>query len=258
MKQGPKILTLLLAFSCSESAFDGSSGKKKSSSGDGANSAENGESVATEKGDARASEEAKKLLAECQNRVAEIKEMPFDLLYPAGANCAFGANGNLAPQNGIHTAKLDTPLTVNIPANIEICDIEITSQSKTLRYDDFLIFSLDKYVLVGSNGTMMTQLPLEGADLHVWDWTKVLGTNIDFDEKLPPYCLGGGTCEIPGHDKEGPFNVHFPAASIYEVAATQLAKSQLIFTLTTTGDNDPGDCEHTDFDLDLIVRYIEK
>ncbi|MGE0175254.1 MAG: hypothetical protein AB7T49_20895 [Oligoflexales bacterium] len=251
------ILTLTLA-ACDESSFDASSGSKASTEGDNGGGNGGGTDTVAGNAEAGASEEAKTLLAECKGKVAEIKEMPFDLKYPAGANCAFGVDGNLPAQDAIHTAKLDSPLTINIPANIEICELEITSQSKSLRYDDFLIFSLDKYVLVGSNGTMMTQLPKEGAGLLVWDWQKVIGTAIDFDERLPSYCLGKGKCEIPGHDKEGPFNVRFPSESIYEVAAAQLAKNQLIFTLTTTGDNDMGDCEHTDFDLDLVVRYIEK
>ncbi|MGE0172052.1 MAG: hypothetical protein AB7T49_04675 [Oligoflexales bacterium] len=178
------------------------------------------------------------------------------LNFPASAECAFNQNGNLDRKNGFHQAISTQTLNVPIPANIVLCEINIESSVSDLRYDDFLIFTLDKYVLVGSNGNMMDLLQKDG-NLYIWNFDKIKGQPADLDDTLPPYCIGA-SCDVPGHDQAGPFNVNFTTSEIRELANRQLGKNELDFSLITTGDDNDGDCEHTEFNLSLTLRYSKK
>jgi hypothetical protein len=187
---------------------------------------------------------------------SNIQTLSETLKFPPSAECAFNQDGNLDRKNEFIQAQAVQTVKIPVPANIVLCSIEIKSSVDSLRYDDFLVFTMDKYVLVGSNGNMMNHLQKDG-NLFIWDFEKVKGQPADLDDTLPPYCIGAA-CDVPGHDQTGPFNVDFQSAEISELANRQIGKNEFSFSLITTGDDNDGDCEHTEFDLSLTLRYSSK
>ncbi|NRA65692.1 MAG: hypothetical protein HRU19_14480 [Pseudobacteriovorax sp.] len=178
------------------------------------------------------------------------------LNFPARNGCGFGEGDNLEARDAYLQARTVESVTVDLPDNAVVCDVNINSQSSELQYDDFLFFTLNDTILVGSNDVLLQDFPYEN-QLYSWNWDEVKGLPIaQFDTAA--YCLPDSNCIIPGHDSKGAFSLSFQSANenFAQIAVELFEKKQATFKLISTGDNDEGDCEHTDFNLDLNVEYV--
>jgi hypothetical protein len=162
----------------------------------------------------------------------------------------------LGKEDKHHQAIATTIQTVSASPGGTLCGLELSSTVDTLHYDDFLIFTLNDYLLIASHGAMVDSLEREG-NVYKWDFAKVRGQGDDFDQETEVYCLSQseGSCTVPGHDEEGPFKFDLASADVAQIAAQLQGSSQLAFGLSVTGDNDDGDCSHTEFDLSLTLKY---
>jgi hypothetical protein len=188
------------------------------------------------------------------------------LHFPERQECSFGENGNGPIQNGEQRAREAQLQKVSLPDNGIICDLtRFRSIKKPLpdqddfdtdaeiHYDDFLFLTLNDFVLMGSNSVIVDKFDKKG-DMPIWDWTKVYGSS--FEGENSSFCLGDGSCQIPGHDKKGPINLELDAVATHQLSAELTNLTEAHFSVIATGDNDPGDCFHTDITIDMSLNYI--
>lgn len=199
-------------------------------------------------------EEQKALTIEdvCKTQTLQTLTQPIN--FPERRDCSFGQGDNLPIRNGFVQAYFTEKAEVSLPENAVLCGIDIKSESAELRYDDYLFFSLNDLILASSNTELSAHF--DKADtVYQWNWEKLKGQS--FPNLDQPYCLGSGTCVIPPTDSVGPFDLSFNAEdkSFQAVAGQALKEKSVTFSLTTTGDNDDGDCSHTDFNLSVNLSY---
>ena len=143
-----------------------------------------------------------------------------------------------------------------MPENSVLCEIEISSETPSFRYDDYFFLLLNNRVLAGSTTGIVTRLEKDG-DFYTWNWDRVKGL-IDLDIDHKEYCLKDSICDVPPTDTTGHLKFE-PNDSQASEIALQVSRnsSQLDFSLVTTGDNDV-DCYHTGWDLNVKITYMPK
>ncbi len=260
------VLLSFFAFSCSGGNFNGGSSQGAAPTG-GISGNENNIDIGGS-GDATGSVPGMPAPIPSTDKVAELKEKcaktpeaslklaEQTINYPERKTCTFGMNSNLARKDAFVQASEVSPATLALPAG-EICSIDIESPADArLRYDDFLILSIDSRIVFLSNSGLSSYLDAPQQGIMTWDFSKVVGKPIQNFE-APSYCLGkGASCVLPGHDKEGPVNLRLTANEIAPIAAAITGKSSVAMDLTATGDNDDTDCYHTALSVKVKIKYI--
>ena len=72
------------------------------------------------------------------------------------------------------------------------------------------------------------------------------------------YCLGDLECMVPGHDVQGQFSLKIDMTDIPSFSEKLSESADLQFEVITTGDNDDGDCDHSDLNLNVTIQYVSK
>ncbi|HCH64229.1 MAG TPA: hypothetical protein DFR83_15605, partial [Deltaproteobacteria bacterium] len=127
-------------------------------------------------------------------------------------------------------------------------------------YDDNFFFTFDDVVLAGSYGPMVDGLATEGS-LPIYDWANVVGTEIEFDDTIPPFCLGEddgqSDCTIPPPQTEQVMALEFDEQIVNELSLRAVQSERFDFSFITMGDNDPElDCAHDFFGFSVEVPYV--
>lgn len=175
------------------------------------------------------------------------------LNFPERQDCNWNQNGNGEKRNEYMQARESQTRSFGLPANAVLCELSLESTMNNLHYDDFLFFTMNDYVLIGSNSFFVNKFAKEG-NLFVWDWAKIYG--MPWQEQ-GPYCLAGSEhCEIPGHDMTGGVDVALDTGVLSELALKILKDEDVKFSLIATGDNDEEDCFHSELNLELSGEYI--
>lgn len=171
------------------------------------------------------------------------------LAYPPTNECSFGQGDNLTALDGVLRAKEEQRVPVTLPEGAVICSIALVSETQSLLYDDALALVAGGYQLMSSVDNT-SQLSEDGG-LFLWDWTKVLDQPFGANNS---YCAG--TCTIPGHDVAGRLQMSFTSEQLAPLSLSLVNEKTVDFTVVTMGDNDAGDCEHTDLNMDLTIQYV--
>jgi hypothetical protein len=130
-----------------------------------------------------------------------------------------------------------------------------------MKYDDFIILTLDDFVVFSSNKDFLPKLDRLGT-LYKWDFLKLRETPVKFDAE--PYCIGAiERCKFPRTDTEGPVLLKLNYSEIAGVTKAIQGKTQVPIDLIATGDNDDDpnrkmDCYHETLDLTVSMNYIKK
>lgn len=196
------------------------------------------------------------LFAGCSdpNLVQKIEQ---NLNFEERKDCSFGMNDNLPIKDRSVTARESQTIETSLPPDSVVCDINLKSAQANLHYDDFLFITLNNDILVASEvGFADLFAPVDG--LKPWDWLKLRGQSFDLvqgDKEGITYCLNDEACVMPGHDATGAFSYSVDLEGIPALATKILALGTMSFTAIATGDNDPADCDHSSFNLDLTVEY---
>ncbi|MFW7378999.1 MAG: hypothetical protein ACOH5I_09360 [Oligoflexus sp.] len=182
------------------------------------------------------------------------------LLFPQRKSCHFSSGDNLEKRAGYMQAYEKQQVVHNLPDNVVLCSMELTSQDQNLQYGDYLFLTLNDHILVASEiGWANFFLTDQGT--KSWNWDTLKGqqhTPIEIGNQYgTPYCLGDTNCQVPKHDEAGPFayGVQFAETNPEFYKSLELSKV-LEFHLMVTGDDDHHDCFHTKFDLDLVINYV--
>ena len=188
------------------------------------------------------------------------------VFFPERVDCSFKSifhhentditPGNLCRKDRYLQAREWQTVDVELPDNAVICGMEIVSRQDQIQYDDFLIFTIEDYILMLSNTDLLRHMPrMDGA--YVWDFEAIKGKKYGFNGGR--YCLGNNsTCAFPGHDKQGSVNFSVDTEALAPISAKLQGKSSYSFSAIATGDNNDEDCWHTDLELDVKIRYVLK
>jgi hypothetical protein len=182
------------------------------------------------------------------------------LNFPATTKfCSFGQAPNLTPLNNFVQARELSAGMLKLPDNSEICSITIESPADTmLKYDDFIVLTLDDFVVFASNKLLVAKLAQVNS-FYKWDFAKVVGSPID-DFMGAPYCIGASDrCIFPGTDKVGPVLLKLNFSEISGITKTLQGKTAVPINIVATGDdNVEKDCFHTALNLTISMSYIKK
>lgn len=174
--------------------------------------------------------------------------------------CKFNEAPNLEPKNAFVQAREITTAMLKLPENSEICSMTLDSAAgQTLRYDDFIVLTIDDFVLFSSN-VLLTEKLAKMGNYFRWDFGKVVGEPIGMRFKDPAYCVGAAErCVFPGTESVGPVSMKLNYTEISGITKAIQGKAAVPVDLITTGDDNlTKDCLHTTLDLAVTMTYIKK
>jgi len=177
--------------------------------------------------------------------------------FPETSNCRFGSAGNLGRRDAYLQAMEAQTTSITLPGKAQLCGVSVNSDISTIQYDDFMILTLNGFVLLSSNADILQGLEGSANTAYKWDFSKIRGAPVDFDS--PSYCMGSSSsvCTIPVTDTPGQFQFKVDPTSLIHLADQVVENHTLNFALVATGDNDDQDCWHTELNLDFTLQYVE-
>lgn len=180
--------------------------------------------------------------------------------------CDWGQNGNLEMAQATVTARSEQFVDLDIPDDAIVCGLGFEFQvdpnvEPIMEYDDNMFLLYNGVVLAASYGPMVDALPRE-ADLPIWDWGALRGTEFGFGD-VAPYCLGQedglSDCTIPPPETRGALLLDYEQGLVDRLALRAAQLNQQQFGFITIGDNDPQlDCRHEAFSFEVEVPYIAR
>jgi hypothetical protein len=190
----------------------------------------------------------------CQGNRKTLKQ---SIKFPETSNCRFGTAGNLDRRHKYLQAMEAQATSISLPGKAQLCGVSVTSAMSTIQYDDFMILTLNGYVLLSSNTDILKNLEGSASTAYKWDFSRIRGMGLDFDS--PSYCMGSkaGNCTIPVTDTQGQFQFAVDPTSLIHLADQVVENTDLHFALIATGDNDDQDCWHTELNLEFTLQYVE-
>lgn len=177
--------------------------------------------------------------------------------FPETSNCRFGKTGNLDRRDAYLQAIEAQTTSITLPGKAQLCGVSVASPVSTIQYDDFMILTLNGYVLLSSNADILKGLEGSSSTAYKWDFSRIRGVPVDFES--PSYCMGSGSsiCTIPVTDTPGQFQMKVDPTSLIHLADQVVENHTLNFAIVATGDNDDQDCWHTELNLDFTLQYVE-
>lgn len=178
-----------------------------------------------------------------------------------GSNkCPFGdtANGNLAAQNQLATARTEERVTISSLAGRRITSIRLSNSASGFMYDDVTLLAYNNHLLMASDVRVARYSNggvTPGTSPVPYAWSSIRSNFIDNEEAQPTWCASGATtCQVPKTETSGAVNVEIPNFKALDEAAYPTAPDTRTFNLVTIGDNDPAtDCNHGALSLTLTI-----
>ena len=197
----------------------------------------------------------------------ELESVTLEVVFPAQtAGCSWGDDGNLPPDNGLFTARIEELQQLEMPEQSVICDMGfdftgiVPGQVQVLTYDDHFFFTFNDIVLAASYGPIVDSLPEEDG-MRLYEWSAISGVDYHADETYDAYCLGDGTgestCDIPDTEVEGPISLAYSEELVSQLSLSAIEDERYDFGFVTTGDNNSeSDCMHEEFGFTIEVPYL--
>jgi hypothetical protein len=185
------------------------------------------------------------------------KTLTQKIRFPETSQCRFGSAGNLARRDAYLQAMEAQTTSITLPGKAQLCGVSVSSAVSTIQYDDFMILTLNGYVLLSSNSGILKGLEGSADTAYKWDFSRIRGVPVDFDS--PSYCMGADSslCTVPVTDTPGQFQMKVDPTTLIHLADQVVENHTLNFALVATGDNDDRDCWHTELNLDFTLQYVE-
>ncbi|MCB0379108.1 MAG: hypothetical protein KDD33_11505, partial [Bdellovibrionales bacterium] len=188
------------------------------------------------------------------------------IIFPQTKNCAWNVGDNLGKKNGRQQAKTEQEVFLNIPAGAVLCDASITTPAQTLKYDDEFFLLLGDSIITTRQNVPQFFDSLNG--IYQWDWLKYRGVKQQeyrgSDGKKTTFCLASpdplevNTCRLPTTQNKGSASLVIGPKTLNNIAANLLDKSAVqSFRTIVTGDNNGGDCYHTQLTFTIQGQYAQ-
>lgn len=216
----------------------------------------------------------------------QISQIHFDAVGDCSFNensndpFAFNLEGNGPRLNGSIRARVEQYIRLELPSNGNICDIDFDFPESTMQYDDEILLTVNNFVVMASQDYSTASgssyysngLKVNEDGLIVYNW---VGDNSLYNlhygfAVTPRYCLGvsatdpefNSKCSIPPTETTGQFKLDIPKNEIIKLALSgssqdSTEKTQVNLGFISTGDNDNGDCEHSEYDFNITIKYLK-
>lgn len=193
----------------------------------------------------------------CQS--SPLKTSSITLTFPKPSQtCDWGVNGNLGKRDSYFQARIEQTKSLNLPEGSIICDAQFDFKEQDFLYDDHFILLFNKSI-VASSYNFEDQLNKGVNNLLEYDWSLIAGMDwVNNQEEL--YCpqIPGAhsACSFPGHDQEGQIKLSYDPLYVQSIMASGLPSNHS-FSMISIGDNDEMDCEHSEVQFTVQLKYVQ-
>jgi hypothetical protein len=207
-----------------------------------------------------------------------------NIIFAEKGECEWSVGDNLSKCNGKIRARAEEYVDLDLPDNATLCDIDFDfKEDDDMLYDDELILTLGGKVLfmtqdysANSSSSKYNPEGLSVNSLGLVEYSWLGDANGEHGlrglfygwQQAPQYCLGGteATCDVPLSQHTGAFDIDIPSDKIIEIGMLNgltfddgeavHVPTPLQIGFISTGDNDRSDCQHTEVELDVKLKYI--
>ena len=196
------------------------------------------------------------------------------------------ANNGPKKNNRVRAA-LRQDVNLQLPADSTLCDIEFDFPTQSMKYDDEIFLLLNNYILLMSTDYSELSededyqnegLRVNSQGLVEFNWLNKPDSDYDLynlkygHNEAPRFCQGviiddsngpntDNRCKIPPTETTGDMKLDVPKDDIIKMGALNLGKDNsdgdLSFSFVTIGDDNSGDCEHSDYYFNVTLIYSE-
>lgn len=192
----------------------------------------------------------------CESSPEKLKIVKHQIQFEPMSGCQYGEAPNLEPLDQSFQAVAVQSLGFEAPQDAVICEMSLkTAADAAIRYDDYLILTINERVIFASNEEIVLNLQQQG-ELYRWRLEDVLRQQIGYIH-APAYCISDAEdCSLPPHDNEGPLLLSISSQSIGALALAVFGEPRVLFDLIASGDDDPDDCSVSGFQLDVELSVL--
>lgn len=173
-----------------------------------------------------------------------------------GAGCVYSSA--YPPKSGYAQARKEYLSSVQVPANVVVCNAALEIKDTDFLVRNHFILSLNNRVLAASSSATVGRMDRDAAsNLFIYSWAKAAGVAFN----LNSYCLRAGTTNGPICQFSNPtvnhFNIHYkPLESDLKPALSlRAASGQHFVRLTVIGDAQANDCTADALSGTMAVTY---
>ena len=173
--------------------------------------------------------------------------------------CNWNNDGNRGKLNGYFQARIEESSMVALPKNSVVCKIDLEFENQAFKFDDHFLMTVDDVVLA----TSYNFFPLldNKFGLPLYNWNNIVGQKwVSTSANEGQYCLdqdqNQSDCSWPDTDRDGVISMAFSSELMQSLMARDLSNSSHEFKFITVGDNDTGDCEHSDINFNVEINYV--
>jgi hypothetical protein len=188
----------------------------------------------------------------CANATQKSLTKSFNFAKPS-MTCEWEKNGNLARENDYFQARIEDEKSLQLEPGAVICDVQFSFAEQEFLYDDHFLLTFDNSV-IASSYDFSNQLQSKHGLLQ-YDWSKIAGMYWDKDYE-GVVCAPTGECSWPVTDTPGKINMNYSAELFKRLMAVDLGRTNHSLKFVSIGDNDDDDCEHSNIDFDVTVKYV--
>ncbi len=175
-----------------------------------------------------------------------------------GHTCRWNQDGNLGKRQRHFQARIEQKKNLNLPAGAIICDAQFDFVQQDFFYDDHFLLTFNDSVIAASYD-FRDQLEVGYSGLLLYDWSRLAGTDLDFNsDREQVFCpvIPGfeADCSFPGHEEQGVINLKYDSEYIKSIMSNGVPENHF-FKMVSLGDNNSGDCEHSEVSFDITVKY---
>ena len=193
----------------------------------------------------------------CSNSILQ----EYSMTLPATVGCNWSHNGNLNDNQGIYAARDENTFVLSLDSDQVICDVQFpfdTNYQSTgfigpFGFDDQLLFTINERVIAASHVEMINVLQQDSYG-YVYDWNSIKGMGMSFSTSNwfvdSSYFSMLQAIDYPNVTST---TLALSHNSLQGVLQKIYDDNEIRFSLITFGDNDNGDCYHSDFYMNFHV-----
>ncbi len=186
------------------------------------------------------------------DRPIQLLEHSYALRFAARSGCSFGITPHHPASPGILSAYATSTQDVSLPSNEQVCGFRLQLAADRFRYTDVLQLNVQDYTLFTSQATGPRNP--SSATPGLFDPSSLYGVAIDTEATAS--CASASTCRWPKATQEGPLAFDQKQEGGPLITAMIQQKSARV-QLAIWGDQDPGDCTHSELTGTLTLYTIK-
>lgn len=178
------------------------------------------------------------------------------------SSCPWSMGDNLSARDSSVRSRIEDVRSLGLESGSTLCGLSISSKVQDIQFDDEMILTFNDRILMASYD--YTYLFNQSDGHFQYSWSQLTGAfNPGPSTPWKPYCLGGITdgtessCKVPKTQTVGSFELKVPLEDSFKLSAVAKEQGKAQIGLIVTGDNDDGDCSHSEISLEVEMRYVE-